>query len=80
MREEAELTAYLDGMLFQRRLVDFAESLKGRERVIFRDRLLASKPIPFTTLAKKLKTTPVRAQKLSTELQSRMREALRGAN
>lgn len=80
MREEQEVVAYLDGLLFQHRLVDFADGLKGRERVIFRDRLLAAKPVTFSTLAKKIKTTPARAQKLSTELEARMRDALRGAN
>ncbi|MBK8169875.1 MAG: hypothetical protein IPK60_05980 [Sandaracinaceae bacterium] len=80
MREEVELEDYLAGALFQRRLVDFADSLKGAERVIFRERLLSSKPAPFTQLARTLRTTPARAQKLSRSLEARMRDALRGLN
>lgn len=80
MREERELEAYLAGALFQRRLVDFADSLEGADRVLFRDRLLTAKPVPYAAIARTLRTTPARAQKLSRALEARMREALRGLN
>lgn len=76
---DPELIEALEAIVFQQRLVQFADELEGADRVIFERRMLAHRPAPIASLAAELGVSFKRAATMVRDVERRLRAALRGA-
>lgn len=63
--------------LFREKLADFAQSLEGKERYIFENRLIADEPLTLQDIGDKYGVSRERARQIEAALINRMREFMR---
>jgi DNA-directed RNA polymerase sigma subunit (sigma70/sigma32) len=77
MDDREELLEALSVILFEQRMIDFADNLDDDERTIFDRRLLQSRPEPIASLAEELGLSYRRTSSKVREIEERFREAVR---